>query len=71
MAAFTENDPESDSPNDDDSPSDEWYSGPYCRHYGDPSDCDALCFTCKHPCRQHHAECGECGCQVWEEDPEE
>lgn len=43
-------------------------TGPFCRHWGDPSDCDELCKGCGHKCREHSygnddAECMEDGCE--------
>lgn len=31
----------------------DYNSGPYCRHWNDPADCDAVCGTCGHTCGQH------------------
>lgn len=49
-------------------------SGPFCRHWGDPDDCDEVCKTCGHRCTRHGAndgdwECFEdgCSCQRWVE----
>lgn len=47
-------------------------SGPFCRHWGDPSDCDIKCSRCGHRCTQHGAEdgdyaCLECDCEGWVE----
>ncbi len=28
-------------------------SGPYCQHWGDPSDCDEVCVGCQHKCCEH------------------
>lgn len=63
-------------PEEDDSEAEdsgEWNTGPFCRHWGDPADCDILC-TCKHPCKIHDldddsSECNEegCGCKKFEE----
>lgn len=48
---------------------DEWEdyeSGPFCRHWSDPEDCDAVCVTCGHGCTRHDfgvpGECFEDGC---------
>lgn len=52
--------------------SDEWddESGPFCRHWGDPSDCEEKCWWCGHRCNQHWGtdECDEdgCDCQQWD-----
>lgn len=41
-------------------------SGPFCKHWADPYDCDELC-KCSHVCAQHSAgaECNieECACE--------
>ena len=50
-------------------------SGPFCRHWGDPSDCDELCATCGHRCTDHSYGNGEpfecmvddCKCEEWVE----
>lgn len=45
-------------------------SGPFCRHWGSPSDCDEVC-VCGHKCVEHDfaspGECGECDCKEWRE----
>ncbi len=46
-------------------------SGPYCRHYYDPADCDELC-PCGHTCSQHTGSwapdpCSVCSCQQFGE----
>ena len=52
-------------------------SGPFCRHWGDPADCDAKCANCGHICRVHEfespGECvdgrdGDCDCKEWKEE---
>ena len=51
-------------------------SGPFCRHWGDPSGCDERCAACSHTCAQHHAfdpyECtaDDCKCEGWVEPDE-
>lgn len=40
------------SESDDDDWAD-YESGPYCRHWSDPTDCDELCDTCGHRCSEH------------------
>ena len=47
-------------------------SGPFCRHWGDPVDCDVPCKTCGHHCTRHglgdqESECSEegCKCAAW------
>lgn len=49
-------------------------TGPFCRHYSHPLDCDEKCARCGHPCGRHHygneeSECFECGCEAWQEPP--
>lgn len=42
-------------------------SGPFCQHYSDPSECEEVCATCKHECRQHdnyHSDPGEQYCKA-------
>ena len=56
--------------------SDSWEgyeSGPFCRHWGDPADCDDLC-VCGHKCCEHAqpdgsfpTECSMCDCSEWRE----
>ncbi len=44
----------------------EWNSAPFCRHWGDPSDCDIPCANpkCGHLCCNHgYPECGQPGCE--------
>lgn len=46
-------------------------TGPFCRHWSDPSDCDEICVNCGHGCTQHDiesGECMECDCTEWLED---
>lgn len=31
-------------------------SGPFCQHWGDPSDCDEVCAGCGHFCHQHQSD---------------
>jgi hypothetical protein len=47
----------------------DYESGPFCRHYSDPWDCDTPCGTCGHRCCKHSDECEEegCGCEEWTE----
>lgn len=35
-------------------------SGPFCKHWSDPSDCDELCATCGHMCCRHGYSTEEC-----------
>jgi hypothetical protein len=48
----------------------EWDSGPFCPHWSDPADCDALC-ACGHKCGRHHqgGACGEgdCPCEEFKD----
>lgn len=51
-------------------------SGPFCRHWGDPADCDIVCASCGHRCTRHRAEdgeseCTDCECERWVEPDEE
>lgn len=34
-------------------PWDNFESGPFCQHWGDPMDCDEPCATCGHECHEH------------------
>jgi hypothetical protein len=53
-------------------------SGPFCRHWSDPSDCELKCNNCGHWCGQHRANDGKapcyfsdlkyCECKDWAED---
>lgn len=49
-------------------------SGPFCRHWSDPADCDERCARCNHRCGRHafgdgDSECMECEeCLAWVED---
>lgn len=50
----------------------DYESGPFCRHFGDPSFCDDVCQGCGHGCSRHAAmdgdtECLEdaCNCGAW------
>ena len=54
----------------------DYESGPFCRHWGDPSDCDNECATCHHYCYQHGQSegdfaCNECECEKWAEEETE
>lgn len=45
-------------------------SGPFCRHWRDPSDCDEVCANCGHHCCQHgffDSSCIDCECVEWKE----
>ncbi len=51
----------------------EWDSGPYCRHWGDPCDCEDLC-VCGHQCHEHsyhgdECEVDGCKCEEFEDAP--
>lgn len=56
----------------------DYETGPFCRHYGDPADCALVCAACGHECWQHpqveretdyRAGCTECSCSClgWKE----
>lgn len=49
----------------------EYDSGPFCRHWGDPSDCAEVCGNCGHKCTVHSfespGECNDCECKEWAE----
>lgn len=51
-------------------------SGPFCRHYHDPEDCDIICMNCGHECCQHEydgIDCREddCKCEGWKDPDDE
>jgi hypothetical protein len=46
------------SPDEDDA-QEEITSGPFCQHWGYPSDCDHLC-RCGHPCNVHYGNGEDC-----------
>lgn len=56
---------------------DNYESGPFCRHWGDPDDCSERCASCGHGCTRHAfespGECNEDGCEcgAWAERPED
>jgi hypothetical protein len=57
---------------DDIDPWENYESGPFCRHWGDPSDCDEECARCGHRCCRHGAESADfacmeegCECEAW------
>lgn len=46
----------------------DWDTGPFCRHWADPSDCEKVCGRCGHVCRRHEDDsCDDCDCTVWME----
>lgn len=48
-------------------------TGPFCRHYSDPSDCELDCVACGCRCPFHdyaNGECMDCDCRHYV-DPEE
>jgi hypothetical protein len=50
-------------------------TGPFCRHWSDPVDCDIECGVCGHRCYKHDIEedvcfVPDCTCPAWEEDDE-
>ncbi len=52
----------------------DYESGPFCRHWGDPADCDEPCARCGHRCSDHPYDgcCDEddCSCPDFVEPPE-
>ena len=66
--------PENDESDDDESGWDgEYNSGPFCRHWSDPSDCEEVCL-CDHRCGRHESDaddgaCLDCDCSQWRERP--
>lgn len=48
---------------DDDDWSD-YETGPFCRHWLDPSDCDIECETCGHHCCKHGFGNDDSACMV-------
>lgn len=52
-------------------PFENYETGPFCRHFSDPADCDIKCASCGHRCTQHDFEspgpCDECECKAWAE----
>lgn len=53
---------------EDDSEREDYDSGPFCRHWSDPADCEIVCANCGHRCGQHEdSECSECNCEEWKE----
>lgn len=49
-------------------------SGPFCRHWSDPFDCEKVCARCGHLCGQHgESGCREedCECEQWEWESDE
>lgn len=53
---------------------DEYDSGPFCRHWSDPADCDEKCADCGHDCTGHAWGDGDtycldasCKCEEWKE----
>ena len=57
----------------DDEPDWENYeSGPFCRHWSEPSWCEEKCAACGHGCQSHEFgegcfACGECECKEWKD----
>jgi len=51
----------------------EYETGPFCRHYSDPTDCKIACANCGCLCPNHDSaegstECNNCGdCKAWVE----
>ena len=60
-------------PDDSNENEDFWDTGPFCRHFGDPVDCDEPCERCGHKCHEHGAgvdndePCSQegCDCPGW------
>lgn len=53
---------------DDEGEREEYDSGPFCRHWSDPSDCDEKCARCGHLCSAHSFDdCSQCDCPEWVE----
>lgn len=55
----------------------DYESGPFCRHWSDPADCDKMCAGCGHGCTSHYFGDGEsacadsaCDCAGWVEPTE-
>ena len=49
----------------------EYDTGPFCRHFSDPADCEITCQACGHVCRNHGygpEECDDCECPSWVEE---
>jgi len=61
--------PEEDPEQDEDSS--DYDSGPFCRHWSDPSDCEEVCAACGHHCRDHDLGSDSfcyadgCDCPAW------
>ena len=54
---------------------DNYETGPFCRHWSDPADCDIHCANCGHKCCQHDFNDGEClvdgcDCEGWKDGDE-
>jgi hypothetical protein len=52
----------------------EYVSGPYCRHWSDPSDCEIKCENCGHLCGEHgrgghdpDCDVDGCNCKEWKD----
>lgn len=61
----------SDDIHDDESDWSEYESGPFCRHWSDPWECENVC-KCGHTCPEHSScdnSCNVegCDCQEWAE----
>lgn len=53
----------------DDDPWEDYETGPFCRHWGDPSECEKLC-KCGHQCHEHYdsnCDVDDCQCEDWDE----
>lgn len=50
----------------------DYESGPFCRHFSDPADCEKKCVGCGHECQDHNYSDGNyscclCDCECWVE----
>jgi hypothetical protein len=54
---------------------DNYESGPFCQHWGDPVDCDTVCMCCTHQCHEHDwhnpwpCNAGNCECEAFKDAP--
>ena len=56
---------------DEDHDTNEYDSGPYCRHWADPDGCEERCRNCGHLCGEHsYVDCSvdDCECCAFEDD---
>lgn len=51
----------------------DYESGPFCRHWSEPSECEEKCMKCGHSCQEHGSIDNEpcthegCSCEGWVE----